>query len=72
MESGRENFAGGGDLYLGAGLAAAATDGFHRSYDVHTLGDFAEHDVLAVEPRGDDGGDEELGAVGVWAGVCHR
>ena len=72
MESGRENFAGSGDLYLGAGLAAGATDGFHGSYDVHTFGDFAEHDVLAVEPGGDDGGDEELGAVGVWAGVRHR
>jgi hypothetical protein len=28
--------------------------------------------VLAVEPRGDDGGDEELGAVGVGSGVGHR
>lgn len=31
-----------------------------------------EDDVLAIEPRGDDGGDEELGAVGVLAGVSHR
>jgi hypothetical protein len=28
--------------------------------------------VLAIEPRGDDGGDEELRAVGVGAGVGHR
>jgi hypothetical protein len=27
--------------------------------------------VAAVEPGGDDGGDEELGAVGVGAGVGH-
>jgi hypothetical protein len=27
--------------------------------------------VTAVEPRGDDGGDEELRAVGVGAGVGH-
>ena len=30
-----------------------------------------EHDVLAVEPRGLLGGDEELAAVGVLAGVGH-
>jgi len=28
--------------------------------------------VLAIEPRRDDGGDEELGAVSVWASICHR
>lgn len=33
--------------------------------DVHGLGvsDLAEDDVLAIEPRGDNGSDEELGAV---------
>ena len=30
-----------------------------------------EDDVRVIEPRGDDGGDEELGAVGVLAGVGH-
>ena len=35
------------------------------------IGDFAEDDVPAVEPGGDDGGDEELAAVGVGAGVGH-
>ena len=30
-----------------------------------------EDDVSTVEPRGDDGGDEELGAVGVLASVGH-
>lgn len=31
------------------------------------LEDLAEDNVAAVEPRGDDGGNEELGAVGVYA-----
>jgi hypothetical protein len=30
------------------------------------IGDLTEDDVLAIEPRGDDGGDEELGAVARW------
>ena len=29
------------------------------------IGDLAENDVLAIEPRGDDSGDEELRAVAV-------
>ena len=33
--------------------------------------DTAEDDVAAIEPRGDDSGDEELRAVGVGAGVGH-
>jgi hypothetical protein len=32
----------------------------------------SEDDVLAVEPRSDDGGDEELGSVGVGSSVGHR
>ena len=35
------------------------------------VSDLAEDDVLAVQPAGDDGGDEELGAVGVGPGVGH-
>ncbi len=33
------------------------------------VSDLAEDDVAAVEPRGHDGGDEELGAVAVARGV---
>jgi len=39
--------------------------------DLEALEDLAEDNVLAVEPGGDGGGDEELGAVGVLAGVGH-
>ena len=36
-----------------------------------TLWHLAEDDVTTIEPGGDDGGDEELRAVGVGAGVGH-
>jgi hypothetical protein len=56
--------------HLGGGAVAGAhlLDGLD---DVHALDDLAEDDVLAVEPRGRDGADEELGAVGVGPGVGH-
>jgi hypothetical protein len=46
----------------GAGLGAG---GLERLDDVEGVGvgDLAEDDVAAVEPRGDNGGDEELRAV---------
>ena len=49
------------------GPAVAATggfDGFDNSKGLFVC-DFAEDDVFAVEPAGDDGGDEELGAIAV-------
>ena len=51
-----------------ARVGAESLDGLD---DVHTLNDFTEDDVPAVEPAGDDGGDEELAAVGVLASVGH-
>ena len=39
--------------------------------EVGTLLDLTEDDVLAIEPRGDDGGDEELGSVGSRSSVGH-
>lgn len=50
-----------GDLLLG--LAALATEALNLLDNVHTLFNLAEDDVLAVEPRGHNGGDEELGSV---------
>ena len=52
----------------GAALGAAALESLD---DIHALNDLAEDDVLAIEPWAWDGGDEELGAVSVLAGVCH-
>ena len=44
----------------------------HDAYAVLVaVGHLAEDDMAAVEPGGDDGGDEELGAVGIGAGVGH-
>lgn len=40
-------------------------------HDLVTFQDLAEYDVLAIEPAGDDGGDEELATVGVLSGVGH-
>ena len=48
-------------------LAAAAASGFDGLDDLEggVVGNFTEDDVLAIEPAGHDGGDEELGAVAV-------
>lgn len=45
--------------------AGGRAEGLNLLHDLHGLGvsNIAEDDVLAVEPGGDDGGDEELGAV---------
>jgi hypothetical protein len=39
--------------------------------EVLALGDLTEDDVLTVQPGGNDGGDEELGSVGVGSSVGH-
>ena len=49
--------------------ACGLLDGLDR---VRALLDTAEDRVLVVEPRARDGGDEELGAVGVRPRVRHR
>ena len=58
---------GRGGLVLDAAGRRAAS--LERLDDAVALGvtrsDLAEDDVAAVEPRGDDGGDEELGAVAI-------
>ena len=53
------------------GLAAGRTLGLNLLDNVQTINDLAKDDVLAVEPRGDNGGDEELRAVGVGASIGH-
>jgi hypothetical protein len=54
---------GGALLVLDA--ARLGADGLKSGDDIHggLVSDLAEDDVAAIEPRGDDGGDEELRAV---------
>nr|WNZ75859.1 hypothetical protein [Trichoderma harzianum] len=61
---------GGGDGGAGLvlNLAVITTGGLESSNNGHGLlvSDLAEDDVAAVQPRGDDSGDEELRAVAVF------
>ena len=45
-----------------AGIAAGGFNGFHNLERLLVC-DFAEDNVLAVEPAGDDSGNEELGSI---------
>lgn len=58
-----------GDGDLAPGLARVGAESLNLLDDVHSRLDLAEHDVLAVEPRGDHGGDKELGAISVGSSV---
>lgn len=53
------------------GRARPTPHGLDGRHDVHPLHDAPEHDVLPVEPRGLGRAQEELGSVGVRAGVGH-
>ena len=57
----------------GLGGARLRSDGLNGSNNSQRrlVSDLAKDNVLAVEPGGGDRRDEELGAVGVWASVCH-
>jgi hypothetical protein len=50
-------------------LSGVGSEGLDLLDDVHAGDDLTEDNVLAIEPRGDDGGDEELGSVGVGSSV---
>lgn len=65
---------GGSNLDDLTGLASCATEALNLLYEGFTLimHDLAEHDMPVIEPTGDHGGDEELRAVGVGAGIGHR
>ena len=61
-----------GDLdFLGRLIARALGHVLDLVDDLEALEDFAEDNVLAVEPGGDGSGNEELRAVGVLSGVGH-
>merc|ERR1719189_876520 len=59
------------DHHLLRSLPRLGTDCLDLLHDVHALGDCPEDHVLAVEPRGLHGAEEELGAVGVGPRVGH-
>mmetsp|Transcript_62884 Transcript_62884/g.167224 ORF Transcript_62884/g.167224 Transcript_62884/m.167224 type:complete len:247 (+) Transcript_62884:167-907(+) len=61
-----------GDHHLLAGLAPLAAHSLDRLDHVHALDHLAEDNVLAIEPRGLGGAQEELAAVGARARVRHR
>lgn len=55
-----------------ASVGTADINSFDDTYTVFILlGDLAKNDVLAIEPRGHDSGDEKLGAIGVGASIGH-
>lgn len=61
-----------GDLDIVIGLVPAVLGHVLDLVDyVVAFDDLAEDDVAPVEPGGDGGRDEELGAVGIGAGVSH-
>jgi len=57
-----------------AGGTVSGSDLLDGLDNIETLLDLAEDDVLAVQPAGLDGADEELGAVCVYANglACER
>jgi hypothetical protein len=53
------------------GGTAAGSNGFECPEDIKALNDFAEYDVLSIEPGGPFEGYLELRSVGVWSGIGH-
>ena len=60
-----------GDDDLLAGCAGSGSEFLDGGDNVKALGYVAEDGVLAVQPCGFHRAEEELGSVGVWAGVGH-
>ena len=62
------------DLDSSLWSTAGSSESLNSLDNLHRLGIsyLSEDDVLAVQPRCDDSGDEELGTVGVSTGVGHR
>jgi len=54
-----------------AGFARLGSEGLDLLDDIHAFDDLAEYNVLAIQPLGLGGTQEELTAVGVGASVSH-
>lgn len=63
-----------GGLEAGLDLTGAGTNSLELADNLHAvvIGNLAEDDVLAIEPAGDDGGDEELRAVAASLSVSEK
>lgn len=60
-----------GDDELGLGGTGLGTERLNLLDNVKTVNNLTKDNVLAIQPWAWDGGDEELGAVGVWTSVGH-
>jgi len=60
-----------GNAHHLGGAAALRANLLNVLDHVHAIDNVAKHDVLAVQPGGLDGRQEELGAVGVRPGIGH-
>lgn len=65
------DLAGGSNTDLLGGFSRLRTNSFNIFYNIKTFQNFAKNNMLAVQPWGGDGGDEELGTLRVGAGVGH-
>lgn len=54
------HFTRGGDGHLCSGTPTLSPDSFHLLHDFHTFHHLPKYNVFTVQPRGDNGGDEEL------------
>ena len=61
-----------GDCDLPGRLSSLGAEALDLLDDIHPLHNLAEHHVLAIQPLGLSGADEELGAVSVWSSIGHR
>jgi len=59
------------DHDFGLRLSTSGSTRFDLLHQVHVGRDFAEYDVLPIQPRGFHRADEELRTVRIWAGIGH-
>jgi len=59
------------DHDFGLGLSTSGSTRLDLLHQLHVGRDFAEYDVLSIQPRSFHRTDEELGAVRIWAGIGH-